>query len=569
MYIFSVGKEVKWFTNYDLCSIETPVKVDILEQLLIESNYDAEKSSYLIEGFTNGFELMFEGDRKVKRLAPNLPFIEGVGDKFELWNKVMTEVEAKRYAGPYESPPFKYFIQSPLGLVPKDKGKKTRLIFHLSYPRKGAYSSINSEIPYEFCKVKYPSFDNAVKLCLEAGKNCHAAKSDMARAFRNVPLAVKEFAILLMKAEHPLTGKTFFFVEKCLPFGSSISCKIFQDFSDAVAHIVRTRTRRNLVNYLDDYFFAALFKMWCDWQVQQFLNVCKEINFPVSLEKMEWGSTILTFLGLILNTVTQTVSIPEDKIVKAREQLLFFLNRKNRKTTVLRAQQLCGLLNFICKCVIPGRAFVTRLYSLAGNSSMKPYHHVRITKEHRLDIMVWDMFLQQPNVFCRPFMDYKCIDADEVNMYSDASGNFRLGYGALCNQDWLIGQWDPIFMEKNHPSIEFLELYALTAGVLCWIRRFRNRKIYLFCDNDSVKNMINNSSSKCKNCMILIRLITIESLIHNVKVFAKHVKTEDNGITDALSRLQMKRFRRLAPNMKKYPTPIPSELIPMEKVWFH
>ena len=52
--------------------------------------------------------------------SPNLKI--KVGSATELWNKVMTEVKARRYAGPYETVPFKYFIQSPIGLVPKDKG---------------------------------------------------------------------------------------------------------------------------------------------------------------------------------------------------------------------------------------------------------------------------------------------------------------------------------------------------------------------------------------------------------------------------------------------------------------
>ena len=67
---------------------------------------------------------------KRKNTAKNLPF--QIGDKFELWNKVMKEVKLGRYAGPYVSPPFEYFVQSPIGLVPK-AGNKTRLIFHLSF----------------------------------------------------------------------------------------------------------------------------------------------------------------------------------------------------------------------------------------------------------------------------------------------------------------------------------------------------------------------------------------------------------------------------------------------------
>ena len=104
-----------------------------------------------------------------------------VGSQTELWNKVMKEVELGRYAGPYESPPFENYVQSPIGLVPKDKGLKTRLIFHLSYPRSG--DSVNSGIPKDQCSVKYPDFEEAVKLCIREGVNCSLAKSDMSSAF--------------------------------------------------------------------------------------------------------------------------------------------------------------------------------------------------------------------------------------------------------------------------------------------------------------------------------------------------------------------------------------------------
>ena len=151
-----------------------------------------------------------------------------VGNPTILWNKVMKEVKLKRYAGPFTAPPFENFIQSPIGLVSKDGGRDTRLIFHLSYPRTG--DSVNSGIPSEECSVIYPQFDEAVKLCLEAGKSANASKSDMASAFRHVPLRLADFCLLVMKAVCPANGRTYFFVDKCLPFGSSISCKIFQEF---------------------------------------------------------------------------------------------------------------------------------------------------------------------------------------------------------------------------------------------------------------------------------------------------------------------------------------------------
>ena len=219
----------------------------------------------------------------VQRHAKNLKF--RCGTPTETWNKIMVEVRDGRYAGPFDKPPFKNYIQSPVGLVLKDNGKKTHLIFHLSYPRNG--DSVNSGIPKQKCTVRYPDFEDAIRLCLAESETgfCHISKSDMSMVFRNVPLRPCDWPLLLLMAKHPLTGKTYYFVDKCLPFGASISCVIFQSFSDSVSHLVTFRTKRRNVNYLDDFFFVAMLRLMCDWQVNTFLQVCQQINFPVSLEK--------------------------------------------------------------------------------------------------------------------------------------------------------------------------------------------------------------------------------------------------------------------------------------------
>ena len=63
--------------------------------------------------------------------------------------------------------------------------------------------------------------------------------------------------------------------------------------------------------------------------------------------------------------------------------------------------------------------------------------------------------------------------ADEIDMYSDASG--KIGMGAVCGASWMYQVWDEKFIRKHKPSIEYLELYAVTAAVIAWIHRFRNK----------------------------------------------------------------------------------------------
>ena len=330
-----------------------------------------------------------------------------------------------------------------------------------------------------------------------------------------------------------------------------------------MAHIFKVRTGKNTVNYLDDYFFAALLKAACDAQVREFLDICKLIKFPVSIEKTYWGTTVLVFLGLLIDTAEQVVRIPKEKVDKALLLIKEIIMKK--KATVLQIQKLCGTLNFLCKCVIPGRVFLNRTYSIIANPNLKQHHHVNINVENKLDLTVWKTFLENPNVFVRPFMDFDTVTSQEIDMYSDASG--VLGFGAYCNVNWTYGLWPSEYLEKRNPSIDYLELFGLTVGVILWIHKFKNRSVMLFCDNTGMRDMVNANCGKNKNCMALLRLVIAECLVHNVRLKVKYVKSEHNGKADALSRNQLTRFRQLGPNMNEFPEPIPVEMWPPESIW--
>ena len=124
-----------------------------------------------------------------------------------------------------------------------------------------------------------------------------------------------------MFAHHPVTNKKYFFVDKYLPFGSSISCSHFQRFSNSIAHLFKFVMNKDTDNYLDDFLFTALLKAMCDGQVQVFLDIFKSINFPAVLDKTFLGTQVIMFLGILINTITQTVSVPSEKIDKTLNQI--------------------------------------------------------------------------------------------------------------------------------------------------------------------------------------------------------------------------------------------------------
>ena len=157
--------------NDDLSNIVTPVNADLLVQLLRESNYDPQEIDFLHKGFTEGFSIGYEGPMLRQSQSSNIPF--SIGNKTILWNKLMKEVELGRVAGPFNSIPFKSYIQSPIGLVPKSGSDQCRLIFHLSYDfqkenkNNGEFKSVNYHTPKEKCSVKYRNLDYAVRTYLQ------------------------------------------------------------------------------------------------------------------------------------------------------------------------------------------------------------------------------------------------------------------------------------------------------------------------------------------------------------------------------------------------------------------
>ena len=108
-----------------------------------------------------------------------------------------------------------------------------------------------------------------------------------------------------MKAEDPETGATFFFVDKCLPFGASINCALFQEFLDSLKHLVEFMINRNrtkpVTNYLDDFLFIALMKRVCDDMLRKFIHLCDLINCPIAADKTEWSLVSMVFLGILLD----------------------------------------------------------------------------------------------------------------------------------------------------------------------------------------------------------------------------------------------------------------------------
>ena len=84
---------------------------------------------------------------------------------------------------------------------------------------------------------------------------------------------------------------------------------------------------RSITNYLDDFLFMALLKLECN-RILKFMDICETIGCPVLMEKTEWVSPLMVFLGLLLNGLSLMISMPQDKINKVLRLLKYAVYKK-------------------------------------------------------------------------------------------------------------------------------------------------------------------------------------------------------------------------------------------------
>ena len=364
-------------------------------------------------------------------------------------------------------------------------------------------------------------------------------KTDCSNAFRVVPVLLLQRRLLCMKAIHPRMHCVMYFVDKCLSFGASRSCAIFQAFSDALRFIAVHEISTTMLiiepaitNYLDDFLFIAWSIEVCNGMVRQFLVICGNINCPMSDEKTEWASPLMVFLGVLLDGMHHTLAVPVEKQIKALNLLNYAI--ENKKVKVKFIQKLTGTLNFLHRVIVPGHAFTRGMYSKLRLTNkqgqiLKEHHHINLGATFIQDCQMWKIFLQhaQGSVLCRPFIDFleDSHSAITLNFTSDASLNPNLGMGAVFDDQWLFAIWPPGFIVNESPSIEYLELYALTAALIAWRHhsKLKNTRVTIWCDNKSVMYMVNKSSTSCEHCLNLIRIITMENIRFNRRLFVRHV----------------------------------------------
>ena len=100
-------------------------------------------------------------------------------------------------------------------------------------------------------------------------------------------------------------------------------------------------------------------------------------------------------------------------------------------------------------------------------------------------------------------------------MYSDAAGVHGV-YATVFGSNWFTDEWLPA-MQPFHITIK--ELFPIVLAVEIWGNALTNHKILFFTDNAAVVDIINNTTSKDKVIMKLVRRLALTPSFIKVIVF--------------------------------------------------
>ncbi|XP_069605972.1 uncharacterized protein [Ranitomeya imitator] len=493
----------------------TPVSVKSMEPWL--SRYpNKPAAAQLSFGFSFGFFIPFIFSRKPQlsknlKSARELPAI--------LHDKLNKEIRAGRFQGPFDSLPFFNLRVSPLGIVPKKESGKYRLIHHLSYP-KGR--SVNDGIPEDDTTVTYIPFDRAVEMVRKAGPGALMAKSDIESAFRLLPVHPDCYHLLGAMFEDK------YYFDTCLPMGCSISCHYFEMFSTFLEWVARKVTRLpSITHYLDDFLFVGPANSEvCHDALVQFKDVMSCFGVPLSSEKTIGPVSVITFLGIEIDSVAMEFRLPQDKISKLQELIAGCLSVG--KVTLVQMQSLLGSLNFACKVMPMGRIFSRRLI-LATKGTKQPHHRIRITAQLRSDLIIRQRFLFSYNGrTC--FQENEC-DSDSLGLRLGKVD--AVGFSVSFREQTCADTWPESWVTRAWTQdLVLLELLPLAVAMELWGQFLANKRVCFRLKSDKATHALNFLSSSSLPVIKVIGFTVLKCLESNTWLKAIAHSVEKVGFMD-------------------------------------
>ena len=397
---------------------------------------------------------------------------------------------------------------------------KKRIILDLCFPEGSAVNDGIDRTLYLGMKIEWdlPTVDNLADLMLSKRIGSLLFKRDLKRYYRQIFVDPADIPKLSYKFQKLL------YFDATLPMGMTSSCYIAQRVSSAISFLMNKRGF-SCVNYIDD--LGGVEKPEVANEAFQYLGwLLKQIGILESTSKAVAPSTIMVFLGIELNSVSQTLRIDHVRVQQIEDLTSLWLDKKH--ANLKEIQQLVGVLSFAASCVREGRLFFSRILGLLKQCPKRG--SIQISNQATKDIVWWNKFVRLFNgVTALPSQIW--FKPDQTL----SSDSCLTGCGALSETHFMHYEL-PEFIIKAGKYVNQFETYAVMMAIRMWKHQLANKNIQIFCDNLSTVDILKSGRANCPFMQCCLREIRYHSAKFNFRVQAVYLRGCDNRLSDALSR---------------------------------
>ena len=124
------------------------------------------------------------------------------------------------------------------------------------------------------------------------------------------------------------------------------------------------------------------------------LHTLVKLGIPVATHKTEGPTTILVFLGILIDTDNFELHLPAEKLSRLQQTIQQWVPQ--RTCTRQELELLLGHLSHAATVIPQGQTFLQQLFALLLLNKA-PHHYLRLKVSARADLMLWQTFLQDWN----------------------------------------------------------------------------------------------------------------------------------------------------------------------------
>lgn len=510
---------------------------------------------------SHGVNLNFRGDRLETITRPNHPSIRG--DPSLVIEELEKEMKEGRRPGWFQDPPFKWFVQSPVGQVPKTKvsrlpsgeyvmSESLRIIMDWSFGLqaripgdRAAPDSINANIP--LMDISCISFDQMVVTFMNAGPGAWATVFDFAHAHQSISVRPEDWPIGLVH----LPGKGYAISTRC-QYGSRRSGGVWEIFAELFTVLLFAKWGVSYVlRWVDDLCHFAKDKDTAMHVQALVVYLSQRYGFKLHPDKIRGPLQVAEFMGLEWCPARGTICLPAAKRFKYTNSLTSLLNSTNKWSTSdihsalgvivylsrifvatrFMAADWAGLLKSIVNLRDPSRCF---------SNSCKPPNHLRWHLRTVLAILAVHSGTTTPFLHSRlsSMVDYR---PTPLEIFVDASGGSGWGAFVPSTKQWAYGSWSQEQLDshwvENGKSSPLFEAQGICLAL--WSLGIRDQEILVRCDAEVVVGKYTRPSSrfgKIEKLNEAMLALCVSECLLNICIVLSHISGVHNVYADLLSR---------------------------------